>query len=386
MKKKVLITGGAGFIGNAIISQIHDKYDVVVLDNLSPQIHGSNPYESYLYQNIKDKVKVLIGDVCDEKMVLQALEGVDYIIHLAAETGTGQSMYEINRYTKVNIEGLSNILETILKEGKISPKKIILSSSRSIYGEGMYNCATHGTVVPRSRSVEDMQKKDFEPKCPHCNASVELVPTEVQSIPNPISYYAFTKLAQEQMLQVMCPSMNIDYTIFRYQNVFGPGQSLNNPYTGILSIFSKRLLRNQDLNIFEDGLESRDFVHVQDVAAYTVNALENERTNGLTLNVGSGESTSVLEVAETLKELYGSSSKITVTGDFRIGDIRHNKAEMLRTKEVCGFEPIYTFQSGMKEFTEWVKAEILKEENKEELSFDQSMEELAARGMLHKGK
>lgn len=386
MKKRVLITGGAGFIGNAIISQIGNEYDVVVLDNLSPQIHGENYEDSYLYNNIKDKCTVIIGDVCDEAAVLQSLEGVDYIIHLAAETGTGQSMYEINKYTKVNILGLSNILETILKHDHLNPKKIVLSSSRSVYGEGMYECKSHGVVVPNSRSIEDMSKKDFEPKCPVCNESVELLSTKVNSELKPISYYAFTKLSQEQMLQVMCPSMKMDHTIFRYQNVFGPGQSLNNPYTGILSIFSKRLLNNQDINIFEDGLESRDFVHVHDVAAYTINALSNAKTNGKILNVGSGDSVSVIEVAETLKEMYGSTSDIAVSGDFRIGDIRHNKADMSETLTVCDFKPKYTFRSGMIEFSDWVKEELSKEKQSEGISFDQSIEELVARGMLLKGK
>lgn len=384
MKNKVLITGGAGFIGNAIIEKIHQDFDVVVLDNLSPQIHGENYEDSYLYQQVKDKVELIIGDVCDEALVAKALEGVDYIIHLAAETGTGQSMYELNRYTQVNIAGLSNMLETILKK-KLPVKKIVLSSSRSVYGEGMYRCTEHGVVVPNSRVVEDMLKKDFEPKCPICAKDVELIPTDVTSLPKPISYYAFTKLAQEEMLKVMCPSMGLDYTIFRYQNVFGPGQSLSNPYTGILSIFSKRLLNNQDINIFEDGLESRDFVHVKDVAAYTINALTNEKTHGQTLNVGSGESVSVIRVAETLKAMYGSTSSIGVTGDFRIGDIRHNKADMVKTIACCGFTPEYTFDLGMKEFSAWVLEELSKEKKPEGVSFDESIEELVARGMLLKG-
>lgn len=385
MKSKVLITGGAGFIGNAIISRIHEQYDVVVLDNFSPQIHGDHYEESFLYLGIKDKCEIIHGDVCNAEDMAKALQGVDYVIHLAAETGTGQSMYELNRYTSVNILGTSNLLESILKN-KFSVKKIILSSSRSVYGEGMYKCEAHGIVVPNSRVVEDMVKKDFEAKCPICGKDVELVSTTADCEIKPISMYAYTKMAQEKMLELMCPSMGIDYTIFRYQNVFGPGQSLSNPYTGILSIFSKRLLNNQDINIFEDGLESRDFVHVKDIAAFTVNALENPKTNGKYLNVGSGESTSVMKVAETLKSMYGSSSKISVSGDFRIGDIRHNKADMEDTIACCGFTPYYTFEMGMKEFSDWVLAEDAKKKIEIDDAFEKSLAELAATGMILKGK
>jgi len=385
MKSKVLITGGAGFIGNAIISRIHEIYDVVVLDNFSPQIHGGNYEESFPYLGIKDKCEIIKGDVCNPEDMLKALQGVDYVIHLAAETGTGQSMYELNKYTSVNILGTSNLLEAILKN-KIKIKKIILSSSRSVYGEGMYKCKTHDTVVPNSRVVEDMVKKDFEPKCPICGKDVELVSTTADCEIKPISMYAYTKMAQEKMLELMCPSMGIEYTIFRYQNVFGPGQSLNNPYTGILSIFSKRLLNNQDINIFEDGLESRDFVHVKDIAAFTVNALENDKTNNKYLNVGSGESTSVMKVAETLKSMYGSTSSISVSGDFRIGDIRHNKADMEDTIACCGFKPHYTFEMGMKEFSDWVIAEDAKKKIGIDDAFEKSLAELAATGMILKGK
>jgi len=384
--KRVLITGGAGFIGSAIIDKLQKEYEVVVLDNFSPQIHGENYEDSYLYQKIKDKCKIIKGDVRSYEDVNMILEGVNYIVHLAAETGTGQSMYEINRYTDVNIMGTSNLFEAILKN-KRAVKKIILASSRSVYGEGMYFCKEHGIVVPNSRKIEDMKNGDFEVKCPICSGSVELRRTTEKCPLNPVSYYAYTKLAQEKMLEVMCPTMNIPYTIFRYQNVYGAGQSLSNPYTGILSIFSKLLLQNQNINIFEDGKESRDFVHVSDVVMITCNALENEATNYQYINVGSGENISVMQVAETLKRLYASDSEIKVSGDFRKGDIRHNIADMSRGKELCDFVPAYNFEKGMEEFTDWVKKQY--EENKLEKSdgrFKRSLEEMKVRGMLIKGK
>lgn len=384
--EKVLVTGGSGFIGNAVIEKLKNKYDIVVLDNFSPQIHGENYKDSYLYLNIKDKCKVIKGDVQNYDDLKSALEDVDYVIHLAAETGTGQSMYEINRYTDANIKGTSNLLEVILKN-KLPIKKIILSSSRSVYGEGMYYCKEHGIVVPKSREIDAMKSWDFEVKCPVCSGEVELRNTTEECPLTPISYYAYTKLAQEKMLEVMCPVVNIPYTIFRYQNVYGAGQSLKNPYTGILSIFSKLLLKNQNLNIFEDGKESRDFVHVSDVAAITCSALENDATNYQYINVGSGENISVIQVAETLKRLYSSNSEISISGDFRKGDIRHNIADINRAKTLCGFKPVYTFEKGMEEFTSWVKKQNEEKglENSEDI-FERSLDEMKETGMLIQAK
>lgn len=381
---KVLITGGAGFIGNAVINKLYKeaKHDLVVLDNFSKQIHGNNYEESYLYQNIKDKAEIIKGDVRNREDVEKALKGVDYIIHLAAETGTGQSMYEINKYTDVNIMGTSNLLDVLLNK-KLDIKKVILSSSRSVYGEGMYFCKEHDIVVPGSREIEKMKAGDFATKCPICGQNVELRYTTEECILNPISYYAYTKLAQEKMLETMCPILGIPYTIFRYQNVYGAGQSLNNPYTGILSIFSKLLLQNKPLNIFEDGMESRDFVHVSDVASITCNALDNSQTDYQHINVGSGENVSVMKVVEIMKRYYSSISEINISGDFRKGDIRHNRADINRAKSLCGFLPVFNFEKGMEEFTAWVTAEnsekkLLITDNK----FENSLKEMQTMGML----
>lgn len=381
---KVLITGGAGFIGNSIISKLYEegKYDIVVLDNFSEQIHGDNFEESYLYKKIKGKADIIKGDVRNSQDVEKALNGIDYIIHLAAETGTGQSMYEINKYTDVNIMGTSNLLDVILNK-KLNIKKIILSSSRSVYGEGMYFCKEHGIVVPGSREIKKMKIGDFATKCPICGRFVELRYTTEDCVLNPISYYAYTKFAQEKMLETMCPIMGIPYTIFRYQNVYGAGQSLSNPYTGILSIFSKLLLQNKPLNIFEDGLESRDFVHVSDVASITSNALDNSKTNYQHINVGSGENTTVIKVVEILKKYYTSDSEVNISGDFRKGDVRHNMADISRAKSLCGFLPVFDFEKGMEEFTAWVSTE--NHENKILVSdekFENSLEEMKAMGML----
>lgn len=381
---KLLITGGAGFIGNAIIDYLTQTkaFEIVVLDCFSKQIHGEHFEASYLFKNIQNKAKIIHGDVRNKEDLKKALEGVDYVIHLAAETGTGQSMYEITRYTDVNLMGTANLLDLIVNE-KIPVKKIILASSRSVYGEGLYQCKTHGNVVPSFRDVSDMASGDFSNKCPICHGHVDLLATHEASPITPISYYAYTKYAQEKMLETMCPMMGVEYTIFRYQNVYGPGQSLNNPYTGILSIFSKLLLADKPINIFEDGLESRDFVHVSDIAIATCSALTNEKTNAQIINVGTGESISVIEVAETMKRLYGSNSVIKVTGDFRKGDIRHNRADITRLKTLCEVQPQYKFEQGIQEFTKWASNELKDEDLvNDEKRYQASLDELLKTGNM----
>lgn len=384
--EKVLITGGAGFIGSAIVKNLYGKFDLVVLDSFSPQIHGVDYKKSYLYQSIKDKCKIIQGNVCSREALQEALQDVEYVIHLAAETGTGQSMYEINRYTETNILGTSNLLETILRE-KLNIKKIILSSSRSVYGEGMYKCKDHGVVIPTSRVIKDMQMRDFAVKCPICNSEVKLCETKEDIPLAPISFYAYTKLAQEKMIETMCPTMEIPYTIFRYQNVYGAGQSLDNPYTGILSIFSKLLLQNKNINIFEDGEESRDFIHVSDIAKGTCCALNNIKTDNQCINIGTGIKISVIQLAETLRKLYNSTSQISISGDFRKGDIRHNIADITKLKDLCGFLPTYTFEEGMDEFTKWVKLQNSEHEfDINDGKYEYSLEEMKKMGMLIKGK
>ena len=385
MKKRVLITGGSGFIGNAIVNylDVDKKYEVRVLDCFSPQIHGEDYEKSYLYQGIKDKCEIINADVCNQEALKKALVGVDYIIHLAAETGTGQSMYELSQYSNVNITGTVQLVETIL-ENKFPIQKIVLASSRAVYGEGMYLCKEHGVVYPKARKVEDIKHKDFAVKCPVCEENVELIQTTEECKTNPYSFYAYTKLSQEQIFQTMCPILEIPYTIFRYQNVYGAGQSLQNPYTGMLSVFSKLLLQNKPINIFEDGEESRDFVHVKDVAKITADSLEQETTNTEVINVGSGINISVLEAANLLKEYYHSDSQIEISGDSRKGDIRHNCADIQKAKTMCNFQPAYTFEQGMKEFTDWVllqDREVVLEED----SFKRSIHEMQEKGMFIKG-
>lgn len=356
--KHVLITGGAGFIGSEIVKQLYEKggYDITVLDSMTEQIHGKEYEQSYLFSIIRDKCHFIKADVCNYESVKNAIKNQDCILHLAAETGTGQSMYMINKYNETNVMGTSNILQAISELGADNTvKKIILSSSRSVYGEGEYECPNCGRVHPSSRSKEKMASGDFNMYCDECGAKVKIIPTRESCDLRPASLYAFSKMSQEKMLETMCPALGLDYTIFRFQNVYGVGQSLKNPYTGILSIFSSLMLEGKPINIFEDGLESRDFINVRDIARAVIASIDNDSSNSKIINLGSGIGTSVIEIADFLKKAYSSDSKINVTGDFRVGDIAHNIADITVANEVLDFEPEVSLNEGLSAFCDWVK-------------------------------
>lgn len=382
--KKILITGGAGFIGSEIVKQLDELggYQITVLDAMTKQIHGEKWENSYLYKSIKDKISFIKADVRDFEKVQNALCDVEYVIHLAAETGTGQSMYQINQYNEVNIMGTSNIIQAISTAGKESKvKKIILSSSRSVYGEGKYICPKCGVVFPSARKKERMLNGNFNLYCDKCNSQLKLTTTTEDSLVQPNSLYAFTKYTQEKMLQTMCPALNVDYTIFRFQNVYGVGQSLKNPYTGILSIFSTLLLENKPINIFEDGLESRDFINVKDIASGVIKSLDTPPSNSEIINLGSGIGSSVIEIADLLKRVYQSNSQINVTGDFRLGDIAHNVADVSKAKRILGFEPSISLEEGLTDFCKWVLGE-----DKDNSGYDASLKEMEQAGMFFRRK
>jgi dTDP-L-rhamnose 4-epimerase len=376
--RNILITGGAGFIGSSLALKLIDKgYNVTVLDSLSKQIHGENPEDSFLYNRIKNKVNFIKGDVSIHSDWEKSLAGQDAVIHLAAETGTGQSMYEIEKYTRVNIGGTSILLD-ILTNNKINIKKVIVASSRAIYGEGKYYCNKHGAVYPNERKEADMQKGNFENKCPICGRNIIIRATDETSLIHPASIYGITKQVQEQMVLLSCKAINIPAVVYRYQNVYGPGQSLKNPYTGILSIFSVNFLNNQPINIFEDGLESRDFVYIDDVVDATILGLEKEEANYHVFNVGCGRNITVKNIASILKSQYSSNSEITITENFRLGDIRHNYADISKIKRLLGFSPCFDFEKGIKLFTDWVKIENIEKNN----AYQISLEEMRNKGLF----
>jgi len=374
--KNILITGGAGFIGSNLTNKLVQKgYKVTILDNLSKQIHGENQ-DSPLYNSIKDIATFIKGDVCNKLDWEKAIKGQDAVIHLAAETGTGQSMYEISRYNEVNILGTTHLLDILANESH-TVKKMIIASSRSIYGEGKYMCEKDGVVYPDERKDSDMNDGNFNPICNKCGEQLVLKPTDESSKIHPSSIYGITKQQQEQMILLMGKTLNIPAVALRYQNVYGPGQSLSNPYTGILSIFSTRLLNGNDIDIYEDGMESRDFVFIDDVVDATILSLEKEEANHQIFNVGSGVATTVNEVANSLKSLYNSDVKITISGKYRLGDIRHNYADLSKIKNALGFIPKFNFISGITAFVNWVKTQEIMEDK-----YESSIKELKSKGLI----
>ena len=375
---KILITGGAGFIGsNLALNLIGRGHQITVLDNLSKQIHGENPEEtSPLYLSIKDKVKFIKGTVTSREDLEEAVQDQDVIVHYAAETGTGQSMYQIEHYTNTNIGGTALLLD-ILANNKHTVKKIVVASSRSIYGEGKYWSEELGVVYPGYRMDEDMQKGDFEVKYPGTSQPLQLMATDEETKIQPSSVYGITKYNQEQMIMTVCPTIGIAPVAFRYQNVYGPGQSLSNPYTGILSIFSTLIKNNKKINIFEDGKESRDFVFIDDVVNATVLGIEKDAANGHVFNVGTGVATDVVTVVNELFNSYNTKIPVEISGNYRLGDIRHNYADLTKIQTLLGYTPSVNFADGIQKFAQWVNQQEILEDK-----YQMSIEEMKDKGLF----
>lgn len=375
--KNILITGGAGFIGSNLALKLSSLgYNVTVLDNLSEQVHGSDPsFTSPLFHSIDGKVSFILGSVTNAVDWTKALKGQDCIVHLAAETGTGQSMYEIKKYTDINVGGTALMLD-ILTNSKHKVKKVVIASSRSIYGEGRYFCEElNQHVFPEARKEEDMLKGNFECSIPGCE-KLTLVGTTEDSLIHPSSIYGITKQVQEQMVMVVCPTIGIESVALRFQNVYGAGQSLTNPYTGILSIFSNRIRNGNSINIFEDGKESRDFIYIDDVVDGIVLSILNTKANRKIFNIGTGIPIDVLTVAQTLIKEYRSNTEIFVSGNYRVGDIRHNYADISLARKVLDFNPKWDFISGIKRFAEWVNEQRTVEDR-----YDDSIAEMKSKGL-----
>jgi dTDP-L-rhamnose 4-epimerase len=377
MGKNVLITGGAGFIGSNLTLKLIEKgYSITILDNLSPQIHGNNPdVTSPLYLSIKDKVKFIQGSVTQREHWVEALQNQNFIIHLAAETGTGQSMYCIEKYVNVNIGGTALMLD-ILANSEHSISKIIIASSRSIYGEGKYVTSAGDAVYPESRFESDMIVGNFNVNYKN-DFNLKLVATDEDSKIHPSSVYGITKQNQEQLIMTVCPTIGISPVAFRYQNVYGPGQSLSNPYTGILSIFSTQIRNSNPIQIFEDGYESRDFVYIDDVVDATILGLEMKEANGQVFNVGSGIASTVLDVANSLVKSYNIVVPVNITGKFRLGDIRHNFACLDKIRNSLGFIPKINFNEGINRFVTWVLSQKIESD-----MLSESLKEMTDKGLI----
>lgn len=372
----LLVTGGAGFIGQAVTALASERgYRVLVFDNLSPQIHGALPGAGTLSRLHAPSIEVLRGDVRRPSDWALALEHADAVVHLAAETGTAQSMYEIARYTETNVAGTALLLDHLANRPH-RVRKLVLASSRSVYGEGAYHCPACGLVYPPPRTEAEFRAHRWQPACPLCHGPVAAAPTPESAPPAPASIYAATKLAQEDLVRIAARALGIPTVIFRFQNVYGEGQSLRNPYTGILSIFSNQLRAGKTLELYEDGEESRDFVHVSDVARAVLAALGSSRADGLTLNAGSGEPTTVAQVARLLGERFGQAAAPVVSGRYRLGDVRHGFADLTAIRAALDFAPQVSLAEGLDRFTAWVRTRPLEPD-----LLASATQELAARGL-----
>ena len=372
---KILITGGAGFIGQHLARLLLERnLSVTILDNFLAQIHGD---QGHLPGDLAANVRLVQGDVADAAAMQDALHDVERVVHLAAETGTGQSMYEVGRYARTNLEGTAQLFDVLAKSRKRKVDRVVVASSRALYGEGAYQCVQDGVVYPLPRSAAEKQTGNFDPLCPVCGGICSAAATPETAPPQPSSFYGLTKLTQEQMVLLFGQVLGIPSVALRYQNVFGPGQSLQNPYTGILAIFSNLARVGEPIRVFEDGMESRDFVYIDDVVTATAAALLAPIEGCHSVNVGSGERTTVLEVAEQINAYFGSRSTVQVTGAFREGDIRHGFADLTRAHELLGYQPTCTFQQGLNRFLAWAELSSPSTEG-----YEHSLAEMRDRGLL----
>ena len=377
MPDHVLITGGAGFIGSRLARRFVDSgRTVTVLDALIPQVHGAAPSStSPLLRSLEGVAEVLEGTVTSPADLRRALDRATLVVHLAAETGTGQSMYEIDRYVETNVGGTAKLLDVLANESH-SVTRVVIASSRSIYGEGSYRTPDGRTVHPGHRADADMATGDFAVHMPG-ESELTVIPTDETAKLHPSSVYGITKQMQESLIMTVAPTIGIEPVALRYQNVYGPGQSLKNPYTGILSIFSTLIRQGKEINIFEDGLESRDFVYIDDVAEATFLAAIRPEAAGGVFNVGSGVATTVNEVVHALFSAFGARVPMRVSGNYRLGDIRHNIADTSRAASVLGFEPTVPFAVGVKRFVEWVLTQPIEGDD-----YRRSLDEMASRNLL----
>lgn len=346
----ILVTGGAGFIGSHLVDALVERgHRVRILDSLVEQVHGGN-----MPEHLNKSAEFIQADVCDAEAVRKALDGIDVVYHQAAEVGVGQSMYEIVRYVKANDLGTAVLLEEMIKRpGQF--KKLVVASSMSIYGEGAYRCdSCDKTVNPFLRSNEQLAAHDWEFKCADCKEILTSVGTTEEKPLFPTSVYAVSKQDQEQYCLSVGRAYKIPTVAFRYFNVYGPRQALSNPYTGVCAIFSSRLLNDQPPTVFEDGEQSRDFVHVSDIVQANLLALDKSDGDFEAMNIGTGRPTTVKQICSLLADGLDKNIKPDIVGKYREGDIRHCVADISKAKRLLGYEPKVTLETGMEELLGWV--------------------------------
>jgi dTDP-L-rhamnose 4-epimerase len=350
MSKKILITGGAGFVGSHLADGLlRNGHAVRVLDDLTPQVHSHRPPD-YL----SPEVELITGDVRNPQCIREALRGVDVIFHLAAVVGVGQSMYEISRYMSVNTIGTAELLQAML-DMRMLPDKLVVASSMSIYGEGRYICSCCKTQqAPPVRSVTQLRAGDWEVRCPECKSVLLPVPTDEVKPSETNSVYALSKRDQEELCLIYGRTYGIPVTALRFFNIYGTRQALSNPYTGVAAIFASRLLNGQAPLVFEDGKQMRDFVSVHDIVRACMLAMESRASDGEVVNIGSGTPISILRVAEILARSLNKDVRPVITQKYRAGDIRHCFADLTKARALLGYEAEVSHEAGFLELAQWL--------------------------------
>jgi dTDP-L-rhamnose 4-epimerase len=366
---RILITGGAGFIGSKLAWQLlREGHTVVVLDNLLAQVHGANPQP-----NLPD-CETIWADVRDRDALTRAMKGVDVVHHFAAETGVGQSQYEIARYVSVNTYGTALVLETAAAAGV---RQAVIASSRAVYGEGMFECPKCGkSFAAVARSSRQMDEGRFEIYCPGCGEPASAALMSESTPVNPASIYGLTKYQQEQLAQQVSAINDLQTTILRFFNVYGPGQSLKNPYVGVLGTFFRRANAGQTIEVYEDGKMSRDFVFVDDVVEALRRVTNNEAAFGQVLNVGTGQGLTLFEIASEMFRVLSKDPQTNISGRYRSGDIRHAVASVWKLEQQLGFVPRTSFAEGLQSFVDWALT------HQSDGADDKAAEELASRRLL----
>lgn len=368
--KKILVTGGAGFIGSFLVDKLIEKgFGVKIYDNLEKQVHqGKKP------PFLNPKAEFIMGDVRDYDVLKSVCIDVDVIFHLASAVGVAQSNYEIKKYVDVNTGGSANILD-ILVNCKNRVKKFITISSMTGYGEGNYLCKKCGIVRPGLRTEAQLIEKDWDLYCPNCQTTIQATKTDETALDFPNSIYGFSKKTQQDMALIIGKLYNIPTVVLRGFNIYGPRQSLSNPYTGVTAIFISRIKNNKEAIIFEDGAQTRDFVSVHDVVDAFILALEKDEANYNLFNIGSGRGTTIIEISETLSRLLGKSGLIKVNQEFRKNDIRHCFADITKARKLLRWEPKVSLEEGFRELIEWSKTETAED------NFEVAQMELKEKGI-----
>ncbi len=373
LNKKVLITGGAGFIGSHVGDLfLSSGYEVKAYDNLDPQVHGENTSRPDYLNN---EIELIVGDVRDADSFARALNSADILVHFAAAVGVGQSMYEITRYTSINTMGAAVVLEEAVKQ-KDHIEKMLVASSMSIYGEGLYICPTCGEVTPKLRPAEQLAERKWDMLCPACGASCTPAPTPETKPLFPTSVYAVNKRDHEELFLSVGDAYNISTTAMRFFNVYGERQALSNPYTGVGAIFASRLLNGKPPVLFEDGGQSRDFIHVRDIAQGCLLAIESNSSGGEVFNLGTGRKLSIMDVGRAIaRELGRPVDDFIVNNQYRAGDIRHCYADISRAEKILDFKASTVFEDGVSELCSWVGSQTATD------MVDKATKELKKRGL-----